>query len=222
MQSNFRNGFEKRSTTEPDIHPSLRAINNSESPPLPSHILLGSLTNSSTISNPQIASQQSFRTDEDDEQNVAGRAFLMDTDTYLYSRLSKALIKGTHLPHFLPRGDLDRLITTESIKTELLKTGCITKGYSDRKLDDLVDFVLNRAKKCFAILVFINKVPEIKTFYQNSFTDEHLPVAFEFPDGKCEAKALNRDFDYLDVKPLTKCFKDPWNHQDLDAFAEKQ
>jgi hypothetical protein len=146
----------------------------------------------------------------------------MDPDICLYDRFSEKLIDDPNLRPFLPRGEFEKLMNPRNIEAELFRTGCITTAHSEIELRDLVNFIRNQAKICFATLVFIKKVSEIITFRQNGLTDKHLPLAFEFTEGKCDAKVLHGDSGFPNVQPLTRCFKPPWDRQDREAFAEKQ
>lgn len=206
----------------------LAIVSDAELPPLSPHIIHNYSTNH--LANPanntkayQPPSSTKHNGDQMFPLSPSPSPYLAVTNTCLYDQLSEALIKEEQSPRpFLPRGAFDKLITAESIEVELLRTGCITTTQSRTEVQGLVDFILSRAKKCFATLVFIKRVPEIKTFHQNSLTDEQLPVAFEFVEGKCIPSVLDKARSHPDVELLSTCFQHPWDRQDREAFAEKQ
>lgn len=114
-------------------------------------------------------------------------------------------------------------MSPERINLELQKSG---RSFEDQAFrQELTSFILDHATRCFAILVVIDKVQEIRAFYLNDLTDSHLPVTFEFEYGKCVlAKAFGQEshpppsVDH----PVSKTFRGPWMRQHLHCFEEKQ
>lgn len=146
----------------------------------------------------------------------------------LHDQISDKLIMNIHRQYFLPKGDFDGLMTEGNIKLELSRSGCL-EGLDQESIIELVNFILSRARKCFATLVFTEKIHEIKTFYQNGLTDEHLPVIFTFSNGisgngKCVAESLNRVDGQPGTSPVESSFAYPslWNRNKLQLFQEKQ
>ena len=145
-------------------------------------------------------------------------------ETSLYDSIRDSLMRDINGRDFLPNGKLTELMTSQRIDLELRRSGCcLTKDQAFRQ--ELTKFILEHAMKCFAILVVIDKVQDIKAFYQNDLMDSHLPVTFEFQYGQCiVAKSL-------DLKshppppadcPISKTFRSLWVRKYLDDFEEKQ
>lgn len=72
---------------------------------------------------------------------------------------------------FLPADKLNLLITEQRIEKVLSEVEEIPSN--------LPKFILEKAKKTFAMLVCNNKVSTIKDVYEYKFTDDQLPVAME-------------------------------------------
>ncbi|KAK3371118.1 hypothetical protein B0T24DRAFT_705927 [Lasiosphaeria ovina] len=71
--------------------------------------------------------------------------------------------------YYVPRGALDKLITRNRVLMELKHAGMACD-------DSTVDFVLDKAKKVFAILTMADLLPAVKDSKDSGFTDEYLPV----------------------------------------------
>ncbi|KAF8847385.1 hypothetical protein BDZ45DRAFT_754949 [Acephala macrosclerotiorum] len=153
---------------------------------------------------------------------------LIMNDYCLCDQIYDKLIVNIHRQYFLPKGDFDGLMTQGNIKLELSRSGCL-EGLDPENIIELVNFILSQARKCFATLVFIEKIHEIKTFYQNGLTDKYLPVTFSFPigangPGKCVAESLNKVYGQPGTSPVESSFAYPslWNRNKLQLFQGKQ
>jgi hypothetical protein len=141
----------------------------------------------------------------------------------LYDSIRDSLLKDINERHFLPHGKLKELMTPDRVDLELLRSGCCSmEDHAFRQ--ELTKFIVGQATKCFATLVVIEEVQEIKAFYQNALKDSHLPVTFKFELGRCvDAKSLDseRDPPRADC-PISKTFQGSWTRKHLDDFEEKQ
>ncbi|KAK0706270.1 hypothetical protein B0T26DRAFT_446550 [Lasiosphaeria miniovina] len=71
--------------------------------------------------------------------------------------------------YYVPQDALDKLVTRSQVLREL-------KQYGVAGDDSTVDFILNKAKKVFAILAMANLIPAVVDVKDSGFTDEYLPV----------------------------------------------
>ncbi|TGJ75595.1 hypothetical protein E0Z10_g10979 [Xylaria hypoxylon] len=75
---------------------------------------------------------------------------------------------------FVPNGALDELITLDAVASTLASV-----GLSVGEQFCLARVIVEKGRRIFAILVFINQVSDISTFFREGFTDEMLPVAYQ-------------------------------------------
>jgi hypothetical protein len=92
----------------------------------------------------------------------------------LRTRIAKAKIMSA-MDHraFVPTSSIHELITEESIKLELSHTRLLPQSLSRF----ILPFILSKASKIFAILVYIKKTENIEDFWFRGLSDEVLPVA---------------------------------------------
>lgn len=75
---------------------------------------------------------------------------------------------------FFPNSGWDGLLTEDEVKATLRKC-----GPHPVPLQDLVDFILKKASKIFAILITMEQPKLITVFYENDHGQEKLPVKLE-------------------------------------------
>ncbi|CAO2652993.1 Nn.00g024040.m01.CDS01 [Neocucurbitaria sp. VM-36] len=111
----------------------------------------------------------------------------LDMDNDLSAEIKKRLVQsvfGQTPCTFMPRGSLDSIVTTNAVYASM--------GISLPNEDDktLLDFILNRGKRIFAVTMFAGRQPldlynAMVLFYNNDFDDGRLPVepwSHEYPD----------------------------------------
>ena len=115
--------------------------------------------------------------------------------------------------YFIPRDDLDHLLTAETISEELQNYGLP---------DDLVrktsETILNSALNLFAILVYVSNGDYIRDFLDEGIIDLDLPF------DRCDVSPDNRDYKLCSTRrpgqPI-KCMED-WNRDLKDEFGRDQ
>ncbi|KAF8847386.1 HET-domain-containing protein [Acephala macrosclerotiorum] len=142
-------------------------------------------------------------------------------DEVLYAAISPLLEKDVNSRQFLPKGHLEALMNAEKVDLEL-ESSCFTAADGQDAKEILRNFILGRATKCFATLVRIGKVNEIRSFHQNGLTDAYLPLEFKVHKGKCLAANSVEPSSQLDPGPVEKTFKDLWRIRDIEEFEQKQ
>ena len=127
---------------------------------------------------------------------------------------------GKRSDHFLPRGELDRLITRESIVAELE----IEEG--EAEAENLIEFILQKAKRLFAIIVYI-RLPKLGDamllFQKNKYDDERLPIE-EWTKEAFEANLLeNTEHPFIVMQGIVKRKKDCiWSKGYIYDFQKRQ
>jgi hypothetical protein len=94
----------------------------------------------------------------------------------LRDKIKDALVlRHDHTQYFLPEGVLEGLLSERAV------TGVLEPYKSKLQIDipELTHFVQKKAKKMFAILVYIQKAILIQDFYKNKLTDESLPLQYQ-------------------------------------------
>jgi hypothetical protein len=119
--------------------------------------------------------------------------------------------------HYMPDGELERLFTIAAVQ-------CALGGVNNY---DLVDFVLQKAKKVFATLLLVfpdceNRKRAMEAFRSTSFTDENLSsTAFELNSAALElCPELCKHDDGMSSHHFP--FYDPWDRAFLNDFKSKR
>lgn len=125
----------------------------------------------------------------------------------LFARLVAAAgLDGRQNDFFLPRGSLDEILTRDVLLEDFDLEAAGADGSDDRH-EELIEFILQRAKTLFAICVMIdlgNLLRAMAAFKQANFSDQNLPVSRE------------------DIFGLS-CFSElAWRHSDKFKFLETQ
>ncbi|KAK5630275.1 hypothetical protein RRF57_005990 [Xylaria bambusicola] len=117
---------------------------------------------------------------------------------------------------FLPASCLEKLITPSNIR------GNLSAAEDDPSIGDIVDFVFNKARKFFAILVSIGVQPShaLYTLRMYGVTDENLPISRETADDHCEKADSERSCRH---HPALNVFhRSPWDYVTLSTFYYQQ
>jgi hypothetical protein len=109
---------------------------------------------------------------------------------------------------YIPASAIDDFITKDSIKAELVRksgnpinlSGCLAEKVMNRK-----------AKRMFAILLYLKEPRDIKRLLNDGFTDEDLPLVKH-------TEGLRSSLDPKKIFHLPK----NWDRQTVDEFLEKQ
>ena len=101
--------------------------------------------------------------------------------------------------HFIPAGDLEQVLTHDSIKAELQRHG----------LEDLYSFVCQRAKNFFAILLLIRKLDALETLITEDLGDELLPVVDSALESRTDER-LQAAFSVWDIDTREEFFEMQW------------
>ncbi|KAJ8133057.1 hypothetical protein O1611_g564 [Lasiodiplodia mahajangana] len=117
---------------------------------------------------------------------------------------------------FVPNGALEELITFETITSTLA-----TAGLSTREQVFLANVIVEKGRRIFAILVFINQVNDIKTLFNEGFTDEMLPVAYQDEDDTWQVKSYIPNSDNLNQEKIWVFFQH-WKKSTIFSFCERQ
>ncbi|KAM0550685.1 hypothetical protein ACHAPJ_008749 [Fusarium lateritium] len=124
---------------------------------------------------------------------------------------------------YLSEGDVDRLITYESVRKEL-KTCC--SGTFCETDTFLIDFIMSRSKKVFALTCLVLEGPKIyeamKTFKDKSFDNNSLPI--ELSNNEAKTSSTGKPQRSRFVKSHPKAFKkrEIWNAARLSEFEKRQ
>ncbi|KAF2627583.1 HET-domain-containing protein [Macroventuria anomochaeta] len=128
---------------------------------------------------------------------------------------------GKRSDHFLPRGELDRLITRDSILAELE-----IKEENADEAEDLIDFILQKARRLFAIVVYI-RLPRVEDamllFQANDFHDARLPIE-EWTRDVFEAKLReNIEHPFIVMQGVLRRRRDYiWSRSYIYDFQKRQ
>ncbi|KAI1122380.1 hypothetical protein F5Y10DRAFT_254264 [Nemania abortiva] len=117
---------------------------------------------------------------------------------------------------FVPNGALEELITFETITSTLA-----TAGLPDRELICLANVIVEKGRRIFAILVFINQLNEIGTFFNEGFTDDMLPVAYQAEGDSWKVRSYIPNSDDLDREKVWVFFQH-WKKSTIFSFCERQ
>ncbi|KAI8680642.1 Protein kinase domain-containing protein [Fusarium sp. Ph1] len=101
-----------------------------------------------------------------------------------------------HIHRFFPESGWEGLLQRNEVKATLKKC------QKDPPPPNLVDFILNKASKIFAILIAMRQPESILTFYKNDFGQENLPV-----ESGCVEQMLKGD---------------GWESDSISDFCDKQ
>ncbi|KAF2440660.1 hypothetical protein P171DRAFT_489356 [Karstenula rhodostoma CBS 690.94] len=115
---------------------------------------------------------------------------------------------------FLPTGVLDKLFNKVTV------TRALERHDHDLTVDiaSLESFVCSKARKVFAILVWVDCEPLIEQFYRHNFGDEQLPVFLEInEDDIYEAISWRLGKINIDKHPFN-C--DHWSERDIQSFCD--
>jgi hypothetical protein len=129
---------------------------------------------------------------------------------------------GKSFGQFLPRGQLDRLVTRNSI----LETMKIEEWEVEEEDETLVAFILQRAKKLFAILVTIRHSSlqdAISLFEKHSFDDSKLPVEIWTPEMFSDSQKIGTQHPFFEMQGDVKRRRDRvWDKSFIYDFQDKQ
>ncbi|KAI1175652.1 hypothetical protein F4777DRAFT_598394 [Nemania sp. FL0916] len=118
---------------------------------------------------------------------------------------------------FVPNGALEELITFDAVTSTLAAVG-LTVG----EQRCLARVIVEKGKRIFAILVFINQVSEIKTLFREGFTDEKLPVAYQAEgDDSWKVRSYLPNSDKL-TQDQGWVFFQRWEKTTIFSFCERQ
>lgn len=117
---------------------------------------------------------------------------------------------------FVPNGALEELITFDTITSTLAAV-----GLPAAELLLLARAIVERGRRVFAILVFINQVSDIKTLFKEGFTDEMLPVAYQAEGDSWQVRSYIPNSDNLDQGKVWVFFQD-WKKSTIFSFCERQ
>ncbi|RSL48486.1 hypothetical protein CEP54_012923 [Fusarium duplospermum] len=125
------------------------------------------------------------------------------TEGLLSTSLSVQLYKAKVKSHIDPRGfvpldALDKLLTEEAIKSELIRAGVANIT------PHLLRYVLEHAKKIFAILVMTGNVELIERVLLDGLEDVHLPIEID----RGIARPYDHDSDNLSTNKRWTIFQD--------------
>jgi hypothetical protein len=124
---------------------------------------------------------------------------------------------GKSFGQFLPRGQLDRLVTRKSV----LEAMDVEEGEVEEEDETLVAFVLQRAKKLFAILVTIRHTrlqDAISLFEKHNFDDSKLPIQVW-----TAAMFLDSQHPFFEMQGVAKKKRDRvWDKSFIYDFQDKQ
>jgi hypothetical protein len=129
---------------------------------------------------------------------------------------------GKSLGQFLPRGQLDQLVTRNSI----LEAMDIKEQEVEEEDETLVVFVLQRAKKLFAILVTIrhNRLQDaISLFEKHNFDDSKLPVEIWTAEMFLDSQQNGTQHPFFEMQGVGKRKRDMvWDKSFIYDFQDKQ
>ncbi|KAI1102455.1 HET-domain-containing protein [Jackrogersella minutella] len=92
-----------------------------------------------------------------------------DMEQHIYQESIQCIESlGDH--KFLPKDQIECLATKDNIKKVLMESDILSPS------EELLDFIVSKAKKVFLTLVYINKVDAIQYLQQDGLCDEHLPL----------------------------------------------
>lgn len=117
---------------------------------------------------------------------------------------------------FVPNGALDDLITFDIVASTLEAVG-ISIGEQSR----LAKEILEKGRRIFAILLFINQVNDIETLFREGFTDEMLPVAYSAEGDSWKVRSYQPNSDNLEKEKVWAFFQ-RWKKSSIFSFCERQ
>ncbi|KAF1850801.1 kinase-like protein, partial [Cucurbitaria berberidis CBS 394.84] len=120
---------------------------------------------------------------------------------------------GSH-EKFLPKCDLEEIITLENIKVELKRSRRVVSDIdfiAQQVLEPPVDQVTSR-RRIFAILCLLQKAPKIQAFIEEAIFDCDLPFDFGTRGRSDSSEGFN---------PPPKLFKS-WKPKNVDGFDQYQ
>jgi hypothetical protein len=129
---------------------------------------------------------------------------------------------GNRLDRFLPRGQLDRLVTRKSI----LEAMTIEEEEVGEEDEILVDFVLQRAKQLFAILVTTRHKylqDAISLFEKHDFDDSKLPIEAWTGEMFSNSQQSGTQHPFFKMQGVVKRKRDAiWDKSFIYDFQDKQ
>ncbi|KAI1110399.1 hypothetical protein F5Y14DRAFT_465670 [Nemania sp. NC0429] len=117
---------------------------------------------------------------------------------------------------FVPNGALDEVITFDIVASTLAALGLELGEQSQLARD-----ILEKGRRIFAILLFINQVSDIKTLFSEGFTDEMLPVAYQAEGDSWKVRSYQPNSDNLE-KDKVWVFFQRWKKSSIFSFCERQ
>lgn len=117
---------------------------------------------------------------------------------------------------FVPNGALDELITLDIVTSTLAIVG-LSAGVQSR----LAKHILEKGRRIFAILLFINQVNDIETLFSEGFTDDMLPVAYQAEGDSWKVRSYQPNSDNLEKDKVWSFFQ-RWKKSSIFSFCERQ
>ncbi|KAI8626023.1 hypothetical protein F5Y19DRAFT_466794 [Xylariaceae sp. FL1651] len=117
---------------------------------------------------------------------------------------------------FVPNGALDELITLDTVTSTLAAVG-LPAG----EQLCLARVIIEKGKRIFAILLFINQVSDIQSLFSEGFTDEMLPVAYHAEGDSWAVRSYPRDSENFRQGKVWVFFQQ-WKKSTIFSFCERQ
>lgn len=138
-------------------------------------------------------------------------------------RIHMVASKGGRKSEFLPRNELETLLTRERIIQELVRAKCTPIQYQPEATEEdsiptklLVNLdQLDNRKQVFAILILMGKLRAIVDFIKEGIDDKHLPFELKRGDDRATTNLKGTDSDH-EFRP------DDWGNGDVEAFESQQ
>lgn len=143
-------------------------------------------------------------------------------------QIRKSLLPPSSREQFLPNNELDRIVTFDTVSTELLSVlGCEKSQHDLKKISQQIcnqfkcpESSSTSRRKIFATLVCINKAACILDFIDENLYDCHLP--FIFPDSHQQEIYVYRSVKNKDAARVDCFSRKGWSIMDCENFANYQ
>jgi hypothetical protein len=131
----------------------------------------------------------------------------------LWSDMSRSLVscvKELGSRRFLPESEIGCLLTEQKILSVL-------QASSIHYTEDILDYIQNKARKVFLVLVWSDTMKRLQTLMSNGFYDEHLLIFKNGTDG-----IRSWDEEKRVWRPEAWLAFNKWRHPELDKFLSDQ